>query len=114
MTDDVPPLLELLGILRDNIDQVCTMMEQLQQMIEVETDAIAPYLEDLDPKTLDLAFAKLPPKSAVALATAFMLLADLVPASKAEAEKQAAVFKKSVDTFYAVRKHLHTALDGVV
>lgn len=112
--DDTPPVLEVLGMMRDNIDEVCNMMERLQHLIEDETADLTPHLEDLDPTELESTFSRLSSKRTIALATAFTLLADLVPESKSEAERQAAVFKKSISTFYAVRKHLHTALDGVV
>lgn len=116
MMGDPHPLLKLLGAMRDDIDRVCDMMEQLQDMASDAEKRVTPDITTTlqDPKSLDLVFAELPPERGTALATAFMLLGDLVPDSEIDAKRQAESFKKSMDRLYAVRKHLHTALDGVV
>ena len=91
-------------------------MDQLTRVLEDGKRRLKPYQADKasDLESLDLLIGRLPPKNALALAVALMRIAEVVPDSPSDAEKQAVAFKKYRNNLYAIRDKLHVALDGVV
>ena len=117
MSASMSPLLTVLGILRDSLDDICKTGDLAFTILEKHERNMKPF-KDIKLSEQDTAkeiLTGLPPEKASALIAAITDAVELAESlSPEDAEKQLDKMKEGMANLQKIRDNLHKALDGVV
>ena len=113
----VLPTLQVLGILRDCLDEICDAGDSIITTIEKFEQKSEPFKDVslTDKEVIQQILTKLPPQRVSALIAAMLGMAEVAPlVPLADQQKQIDKIRDDVRRLREIRNNFHDALDGLV
>lgn len=114
---NLPPSLVVMGILRDDLDDLCVIGDDLILALERHREKMEPFhdIEILGHTAIQEVLSNLPTDRKTAFLTAISDMAEHTPSTLPENLKDPiSEAQKAVCRLHKIRDSLHDALDGVV